>query len=97
MLARVIGCIYKQFMDIEFDAAKDAINIAKHGVSLARAADLDVLVFVDDSARFDEPRYRLYGTIDGVAHCLAAVTRNGIVRAISLRRAHRKEMLRHGQ
>ncbi|USI73968.1 BrnT family toxin [Sphingomonas morindae] len=52
--------------------------------------------FIDDSARFDEPRYRLYGLIDGVAHCLAAVDRNGRVRAISLRRAHAREMRRYG-
>jgi uncharacterized DUF497 family protein len=26
---------------IEFDAAKDAINLRKHGVSLARAAEID--------------------------------------------------------
>ena len=34
---------YKQSIDIEFDAAKDAANIAKHGVSLAEAANLDLL------------------------------------------------------
>jgi uncharacterized DUF497 family protein len=27
-------------MDIEFDPAKDAVNIRKHGVSLARAVNL---------------------------------------------------------
>jgi uncharacterized DUF497 family protein len=27
---------------VEFDAAKDARNVAKHGISLARAADLEV-------------------------------------------------------
>ena len=82
-------------MDIEFDPAKDEANIAKHGVSLARAADLDILAFVDDT-RFAEPRYRLYGLIDGEAHCLAATDRDGRVRAISLRRAHAKEMRRYG-
>jgi uncharacterized DUF497 family protein len=29
-------------VEIEFDPAKDAANIAKHGISLARAADLEV-------------------------------------------------------
>lgn len=83
-------------MEIEFDSAKDAANIAKHGISLSRAGELDILAFVDDSARHDEPRYRLYGLIDDMAHCLAAVDRDGKVRAISLRRAHRKEMRRYG-
>ena len=81
-------------MDIEFDPAKDAANIAKHGISLARAAELEVLAYVDDS-RFAEPRFRLYGLIDGKAHCVAGTRRNGVFRVISLRRAHAKEMKRH--
>lgn len=83
-------------MEIEFDPANDAINVEKHGISLARAADLDIMMFIDDSARFDEPRYRLYGMIDGKPHCLAAIDRGDKVRAISLRRVHAKEMRRHG-
>lgn len=83
-------------MDIEFDPAKDKANIAKHGLSLRRAGELDIRAFVDDRQRFDEPRYRLYGLIDGQPHCLAAVDRGGRVRAISLRRAHAKEMRRYG-
>ena len=78
-------------MQIEFDPDKDAANIAKHSVSLARAADLEVLAYVEDR-RFAEPRFRLYGEIDGEAYCLAGTDRGGIIRAISLRRAHAKEM-----
>ena len=82
-------------MDIEFDPAKDRANLAKHGISLARAADLEKAVVVKD-IRFDgEPRFRLYGRIDGAPYCLAAVMREGRVRAISLRRAHAKEFNRH--
>lgn len=81
-------------MDIEFDPAKDAANVAKHGVSLARAADLVPFVFVEDD-RFEEPRYRAYGLIDDVPHCLVATDRENKVRAISLRRAHVKEMRRY--
>ncbi len=81
-------------MLVEFDAAKDAANIAKHGISLARASDLEDIVVVEDH-RFAEQRYRLCGLIDGVPHCLAAVFRNGRVRAISLRSAHGKEYRRH--
>jgi len=79
---------------IEFDPDKDAINRDKHGVSLARAAEMEVLVrFVDP--RFQELRLRAYGYIDGLSYCLAYTLRNGRVRAISLRRAHAKEMIRH--
>lgn len=53
-------------MSIAFDHAKDAANIAKHGVSLARAADLDVFARIMD-ARFEEPRYKAFGLLDGQA------------------------------
>jgi uncharacterized DUF497 family protein len=81
---------------IDFDPAKEAINRAKHGVSLARWVDLEVLAIVGDD-RFDygEPRYRAYGVIDGAAYCLVFTIRSGRYRPISLRRAHAKEMRRH--
>lgn len=82
-------------MEIEFDLAKDRINVDQHGVSLARAADLGILAVVEDNRFVGEQRYRLYGTIDGIPYCLAAVFRSGRVRAISLRRAHRREYQRH--
>ena len=81
-------------MQIEFDPDKDAANIAKHGISLARAVDLEVLAYVEDR-RFAEPRFRLYGEIDGEAYCLAGTDRGGTIRAISLRRAHAKELRRY--
>ena len=81
-------------MEIEFDAAKNAAHIEKHGISLARAAELDLLAYVADD-RFAEPRFRLYGMIDGEAYCVAGADRDGKVRVISLRRAHAKEMRRY--
>jgi uncharacterized DUF497 family protein len=83
-------------MQIEFDPAKDAINIAKHGISLASAVDLDILAFIeDDRTDYGEVRYRAWGLIDGKAYCLAFTDRTDSLRAISLRRAHKKEMDRH--
>lgn len=35
-------------MPVEFDPAKDKANIAKHGMSLVRAADLEILAVIDD-------------------------------------------------
>jgi uncharacterized protein len=81
-------------VDIEFDPAKDAANLAKHGISLVRAAELDVRAYVVDE-RFAEPRFRLYGFIDGLAYCVAGTMRGQTIRAISLRRAHAKEMRRY--
>jgi uncharacterized DUF497 family protein len=81
---------------IDFDPAKEEINLSKHGVSLARWVDLDIKVtFVDDRRDYGEVRYRAYGLIDGATYCLVFTDRNGLVRPISLRRAHAKEMSRH--
>lgn len=83
-------------MAIEFDSAKDETNIAKHGVSLARAADLEILAVIeDDRNSYGEVRYRAWGLIDDKEYCLAFTGRNGTVRASSLRRAHKKEMDRY--
>ncbi|WP_260927398.1 BrnT family toxin [Novosphingobium sp. 9] len=81
-------------MNIEFDPAKDASNIVKHGISLSRAVEMDGAVYVEDD-RYDEPRFRVYGLIDDVPHCAAIAIRGQNVRVISLRRAHRKEFKRH--
>jgi uncharacterized DUF497 family protein len=71
-------------------------NIAKHGVSLARAGDLEILAFLEDGRNnYGETRYRAWGLIDGKAYCLAFTDRNGILRAISLRRARKKEIDRY--
>lgn len=73
-------------MDIEFDPAKDAINIAKHGLSLADAAEFDMAgakVLVDDRAEYGEIRYRAFGRVDGKGRCLAFTLRPGAVRVIS--------------
>jgi uncharacterized DUF497 family protein len=83
-------------LTIEFDPAKDAINREKHGVSLARARDIDIVALEhDERYEYGEWRFRGWGYIDGVAYCLAFTTRDGRIRAISLRRAHRKEMRRY--
>ena len=81
-------------MKIEFDPIKNAANIQKHGISLARAIDMNILAVVEDS-RFDEPRFRAYGTLDGEAYCLAFTLRADVTRVISLRRAHLKETKRY--
>jgi uncharacterized DUF497 family protein len=83
-------------MDLEFDPAKDAANVEKHGVSLARAVDLVPLIYVKDEHP-DERRYRIYGLLDDRLHCLVATDRGEKVRAISLRRVHAKELRRYAQ
>jgi hypothetical protein len=81
---------------VDFDPAKEAINLAKHGVSLARWVDLEIRAIVrDDRFDYGEPRFRAYGFIDGASYCLVFTVRNDRYRPISLRRAHAKEMRRH--
>lgn len=83
-------------MVLSYDPEKDKANLAKHGISLARAEDLQNPIGIEDTRRnYGEPRYRAFGFIDGVPYCLAYTIRNGDVRAISLRRARAKEMKRY--
>lgn len=79
-----------------FDPAKDQINIERHGVSLSRSSELDILAVLEDD-RFDygETRFRAWGLIDELPYCLAFAIRDGAVRPISLRRAGAREMMRY--
>jgi uncharacterized DUF497 family protein len=82
-------------MEIEFDPSKDAANIAKHGVSLAAAADLEIL-FAEVDPRFTaETRHRGLGLLNGKPHFVAFMVTARGMRVISLRRAHLKEYLRY--
>lgn len=77
-----------------FDPDKDAANIAKHGVSLRLAEEMDMQaaqIGIDDRKDYNEVRYIAFGDIDGRLHALTFTIRDGNVRAISLRRARAKE------
>jgi uncharacterized DUF497 family protein len=81
---------------VDFDPAKDAANIAKHGISLARWSDMEIRAVVGvEPFDYGDPRYRAYGFIDGVAYSLVFTIRNERYRPISLRRAHTKEVKRY--
>jgi uncharacterized DUF497 family protein len=80
---------------IDFDAGKDPANIAKHGVSLrlAEELDLDACVIVPDQRRdYGEPRLNAYGLIGGVLFAFTYTERGDDIRAISLRRLRQKEL-----
>lgn len=81
-------------MDIEFDPAKDAINQAQHGMSLADAGLLNwdaALISVDERKQYNEVRYIAYGPIGDRLHCLVFTVRGDALRAISLRKANSRE------
>jgi hypothetical protein len=81
----------------EFDPAKEAGNLAKHGLSLATAADLDwdaALVWLDERVDYGEPRQVALARKADVVFSVAFVDRGEIRRVISLRRANKRE-IRH--
>jgi uncharacterized protein len=84
---------------IAFDSDKDARNILKHGISLARAEEIDMsaaIVREDDRFEYGETRYVAFGEIEETLHCLVFTFRGSTVRAISLRKANRRENRQYG-
>lgn len=87
-------------MDIEFDPAKNTFNLAKHGVSLALAAELewDWLMGMPDSRRdYGEARMIGYAPVGDRVFCVVFVDRGPMRRIISLRRANSREVKRYAQ
>jgi uncharacterized DUF497 family protein len=87
-------------VSIAFDPEKDASNIAKHGISLTRAEEMDMstaLIHEDDRFDYGETRYVAFGDIDDTLHCLVFTFRGSRVRAVSLRKANKKEIGRYGR
>lgn len=82
-------------MRIDFDSIKNAVNLAKHGLSLALASDLDwddALVWIDERQDYREARMIALAPQDGVLYYVAFVDRGDVRRIISLRRANRREV-----
>jgi uncharacterized DUF497 family protein len=87
-------------VEIEFDPDKDRSNRDKHGISLADAEKMDLaaaVVVPDERHLYRERRQRAFGLIDGRLHVLVFTMRGEVLRAISLRRANRREVSRYGQ
>ena len=84
-------------MDIEFAPAKDESNIAKHGVSLTLAVEMDMetaKVVVDDRRDYGEQRFCAYGLIEGRMFAMTFTIRSKAIRVISLRKANTREQKR---
>ena len=85
-------------MRIEFDSAKDAVNRARHVVSLGLARELDwnaALVWVDDRFGYDELRMIALAPKTNMLYYVAFVERGNRRRIISLRRATRREVMHY--
>ena len=82
-------------MSIEFDPAKDKINLASHGLSLSLASVLawdEALVWVDERFQYEE--LRMIGLVPegNRLYFVAFVDRGKSRRVISLRYAERREV-----
>ena len=87
-------------MDIRFDPAKDAANLAKHGVFLALAAALQwesALIWPDTRRAYGEPRQCGIGYIGLRLFFVAFVDRAEGRRVISLRKANAREVNRYAK
>ena len=87
-------------MEIVFDSAKNAFNMAKHSVSLALAAERewDWLMAKPDSRRdYGEARMIGYAPIGDRVFCMVFVDRGAVRRVISLRRANSREVKHYAQ
>jgi len=85
-------------VDISCDPAKNARNIAIHGISLKRAADFDwfgAVIWQDTRRDYGEQRYLALGRIESRVYVLVYTPREARVHIISLRKANRREVRRY--
>ena len=87
-------------MKLTYDTAKDAVNLAKHGVSLAIAARLewaDALLWQDMRKEYGEVRMIAFALMDERLYCVVFTDRGEDRRVISLRKANNKEQLHYAK
>lgn len=87
-------------MEFEWDEAKAAANLEKHGVAFVDAIN----VFKDQFANFmqdtrfqyEEVRMLAYGLIDARLHAVVYTLREGKVRIVPARKANDREVKKYG-
>lgn len=81
-------------MDFEYDTAKSAANLLKHGIDFDRAQALwdDPWMLEAPAKTEDEPRFLSIGKIEGKHWAAVWTPRGGAVRIISVRRARKEEI-----
>ncbi len=86
--------------DFEWDEAKAASNLAKHGISFGTAVQL----FADEGAaiipsireRDGEDRFKAIGRVEDRLYTVVYTERSGAKRVISARRANSSEVKQYG-
>ncbi len=85
-------------MDISFDAAKNARNIATRGISFDQALAFEwdsALIVADTRRKYGENRFQAFGMIAKRLHVLVFTPRSGETHIISLRKANKREVERY--
>lgn len=88
-------------MRFEWDENKNRINIRKHGIDFADAADIfnhPVLTLADDREDYGEERWVALGWIKAIVGVVVYVERDeDVIRIISARKATKSEVRRYEQ
>jgi len=87
-------------MELTFDPAKDEINCAKHGVSLAEAEKIEwETLWATEDRRQDYGEVRMIGIayIGLRLYCVVYTDRGDTRRIISLRKANGREVVRYAE
>ena len=87
-------------MDISFDPAKNARNIAERGLSFERVAELDwetALSEEDIRKDYGERRVRVFGLLGRRLHVAVITMRGATVHVISFRKANEREVRRYAR
>jgi uncharacterized protein len=81
-------------VEFEFDTAKSAANLEKHGIDFTQAQQLwqDVSRAEIPARTTDEPRWLVIGRIDGKHWSVVVTYRQGRARIISARRSRKEEV-----
>jgi uncharacterized DUF497 family protein len=90
--------IYTIYVDVSFDAAKNARNIAMRGISLEQALTFEwdsALIVADTRRDYGENRFQAIGLITKRLHVLVFTPRFGKTHIISLRKANKREVERY--
>jgi uncharacterized protein len=81
-------------VQFEFDPAKSAANLERHGIDFTQAQQLwqDIARVEIPARTVDEPRWLVIGRIDGKHWSVVVTYRQGRIRIISARRSRKEEV-----
>lgn len=85
-------------MEITFDPAKNARNIAERRLPFEQAANFDfstALIQQDERRPYPEPRFVAIGLVDQRLHVLCFTPTEAGIRVISFRKANPREIKAH--